>query len=429
MRRNIINISLLVILLTLCITACGEAASTSDYSNTSSKTTLVTELPDTNATNDSVEEATDTVEEVTNEKVEDTTNDAIKDVTTDVVEDTINDTVNDTINEATDDTAEAEPVVEDVVVPDFESIDAIAAIGGLKSTVEKDYKECIVYVDTDHNPYDVEYDYGDTYNAYVDACDWSLVFDADYYIETFPTLALLYNNDKDLLLEHFATVGIHEGRQGSKKFNVGSYMSNCDSDIAKAFGNNYECYYIYYLLNYDNEKSVDVAPTKNTEIQYKVILTAMQEAELKHVNEYRVAAGVAPIEYNEALAEIANYRAYINVVEGWDAHEWMHAEGKMSSLYKYLNLLDKSDYYMTSYSENNVTTESAFNERLSRDNVIPKYLSYANSQSHYEAMVNAKFVIFGTSSRYYGSLPENKHSDFKSATKYTGATFDCFCQY
>lgn len=53
----------------------------------------------------------------------------------------------------------------------------------------------------------------------LNACDWSLVFDADYYKKAFPMLAVQYHQDNALLLEHFQTVGIHEGRQGSANFN------------------------------------------------------------------------------------------------------------------------------------------------------------------------------------------------------------------
>lgn len=85
------------------------------------------------------------------------------------------------------------------------------------------------------NPYDVIYDYGKDYDAFTAACDWSLEFDADYYMSTFPTLALQYHNDKNLLLKHFQTVGIHEGRQGKESFNVGAYKGNCSSEVSKAF--------------------------------------------------------------------------------------------------------------------------------------------------------------------------------------------------
>lgn len=313
-------------------------------------------------------------------------------------------------------------------VPVLGTVEAIAAIGGLKSIVETDEHACIVYTNSKHNPYDVEYDYGQEYNAYVDECDWSLVFDADYYIKTFPTLALLYHDDKDLLLEHFATVGIHEGRQGSDNFNVGSYMANCDSNIAKTFGDNYECYYIYYMLNYNTEKSVDVKPTDETETQYKVIMTAIQAIEFEQVNKCRADVGVAPLEYSEPFSEFAAYRSYVNVVEGWNAHDWLHDNDEHNRfLYKYLDIIDEADHYMHGYGENNVTAESKSSTRA-RDKIIARYQSYIDSPEHYEAMINAKYDILGTSAWYYGPLPEKHHGGYSFGT-YSGHTFDCFAKY
>ncbi|MDE6732569.1 MAG: hypothetical protein K2J77_06810 [Oscillospiraceae bacterium] len=66
------------------------------------------------------------------------------------------------------------------------SASAIKQICGLKSKVETDIGACIVDTYSDHNPYDVAYDYGKDYDAFVGACDWSLVFDADFYAESFP---------------------------------------------------------------------------------------------------------------------------------------------------------------------------------------------------------------------------------------------------
>ena len=52
------------------------------------------------------------------------------------------------------------------------------------------------------NPYDVEWDYGELYDAYIEEADWSLVFDAEYYKQAFPMLATLYHENDELLLEH-----------------------------------------------------------------------------------------------------------------------------------------------------------------------------------------------------------------------------------
>ncbi len=155
------------------------------------------------------------------------------------------------------------------------SIAEISRLAGLQADVETKTSVCYVDVDDGENPYDVTWDYGSLYNTYVDSIDWGLLFDADYYIEAFPALALFYHQDQELLLKHFQTVGIHEGRQGSSAFNVAAYMENCDSKVKKVFGDNYECYYFYYAINYKTEKAVTTAGT-NQKKQLTVTLTNRQ---------------------------------------------------------------------------------------------------------------------------------------------------------
>ena len=181
-----------------------------------------------------------------------------------------------------------EEVKEDFKVSsDLKSVNRIC---GLTAKVETNIAACRVDTINGHNPYDVVYDFGEEYQAYVDACDWSLVFDADYYMDTFPMLALQYHYDEDLLLEHFQTVGIHEGRQGSANFNVKAYMKNGKRATFDTFGGNLEGYYFYYMLNYDSEKNVNTTTLpsgKPVASMYKFRPTALQAAELEGINEYR----------------------------------------------------------------------------------------------------------------------------------------------
>ena len=266
----------------------------------------------------------------------------------------------------------------------------IKKICGLKSDVETNIKICAVDVFDTHNPYDVVYDYGTAYNAYVDVCDWNLVFDADYYIEQFPMLATLYHNDKTLLLEHFQTVGIHEGRQGSADFNVGAYKANCDSDIRNAFDNNYEGYYFYYMLNHKTEKSVKTTSSKY-EIQYKQIMTKCQADELAGVNMYRDEVNVADIAFDSELAAFANYRAWTNAHDGWRGHKWTYE----SENYNFI--VD----YVTSRNANGMGENTSYYLNSCRPYGETSYAGYRNSTAHYEAMINAKNDLIGLSNVYY----------------------------
>lgn len=179
------------------------------------------------------------------------------------------------------------------------NIDAIARLGELRAGVEEEYythsASFVVDEENGHNPYDVEWDYGELYDAYVEEADWSLVFDGDFYMEAFPALALLYHYDEKLLLEHFQTVGIHEGRQGNKAFNVAAYQKNCKKVLRDTFGDHYECYYFYWMLNQDSQKGVTTSG-KNYPLQLGVKMTSMQAEEFKKVNKYRAEAGVNPLE-------------------------------------------------------------------------------------------------------------------------------------
>ena len=282
---------------------------------------------------------------------------------------------------------------DDVEKYDFNSIEAIFKICGLEATVEKEIANCYVDIENAENPYDVTWDYGEDYNAYVDACDWSLVFDADYYMDTFPMLAMLYNYDEDLLLVHFQTVGIHEGRQGSADFNVSAYATNADSELYDAFGRNFEGYYIYYMLNYETEKNIDTvnnAGGSATLVQYTQELTALQEAELEGINEYRAELGREPLVFDSELAAAANLRAYMNASSNMGGHDWANAN--TNDIYSWIRILGAD-----TFSENTVTMRRAVYKGDTHVN------DYANSDAHYEAMTDSRFDFTGISNTYTGS--------------------------
>ena len=272
----------------------------------------------------------------------------------------------------------------------FDSLEAIAVLGGLEATVQQDEEACIVFIFDDErnhgNPYDVTWDYGDDYNAYLDKVDWSLVFDADYYKAQFPILAIQYHNDDSLLLRHFQTVGIHEGRQGSKNFNVAAYMNNCDASLRDAFGDNYECYYLYYLLHQDTEAAIQTTGNYKSQLTQK--LTVIQASEIKWINYYRDEVNAGSVEFDSEMAAFANYRAYMDCTEGWDAHdglENMCATGKMDTFFDLA--------HMDTYCENKDTLGGS-NDRVAKTRHAA-YSDYRSSQGHYETMVDPEYGYAG----------------------------------
>ena len=282
-----------------------------------------------------------------------------------------------------------EPIeTEPVILKDGKTL---LRIGSTTAKCETDYNVCRVDVNSEHNPYDVIWDYGEEYDTYVDACDWSLVWDYEYYIKTFPMLAELYHYDKDLLLEHFQTVGVHEGRQGSADFNFYAFRMNSECPDYERV---YAAYYFDYMLNYDLYKNVNTVNIINDEIclQYDFILTATQKQELGWVNKYRNEVNVDNIYCYGELSCFANLRGYINVHDDYYAHEWFEVND-FENARKYAEILDPN---YERISENCI-------ERNWYD-LSGSYIfacDYAASKSHYEAMIDSSYLGIGISNVYY----------------------------
>ena len=291
---------------------------------------------------------------------------------------------------------------------DMASIDAIKEITtliGSWSLERLDYRKYQIEIDGNDNPYGLSWQYGpaergrdysrlnELYNNYVDACDWSLVFDVEFYKAAFPMLALQYDNNDKLLTEHFQTVGIREGRQGCESFNLAAYMENCSGEIKEAFGNDYECYYFYYMLNQDTEKNVDTANTGKTyPVWLTIELSQYQEEELKAVNKFREEVGAAPLTADPELMAFASWRAWYDTVNEMYAHDWMQEETE--TLDSYLGKMG-----LTYYGENTVKSyDAAPNQYVSMGQTAYKY---RKSEAHYEAMVRSSNLYFGCSDIYY----------------------------
>lgn len=283
-------------------------------------------------------------------------------------------------------------------------IDDIAGLGELQAGVEdayyKGWEAFEVDVENGHNPYDVEWDYGELYDAYIEEADWSLVFDADFYMESFPALAFLYHYDEELLLEHFQTVGIHEGRQGNRAFNVAAYRENCEKNLLDAFDDHYECYYFYWMLNQASQNSVTTAGGSYP-LQLGIKMTSMQANEFEKVNKYRAEVGIEPLEFDPELAAIACYRAWVDINEGYGAHDWIEENGERADALMAL-------LHMNRLGENTVDSGVNDPERSRINNSY--YINYRYSPEHYEAMVNPEYKYFGCSHTYFGNnrIPESR---------------------
>ena len=77
--------------------------------------------------------------------------------------------------------------------------------------------------------------------------DYSPVFDADYYYNTYPDLRETIGNNPSALLNHFVNVGMKEGRNGNASFNVKAYMFN-NLDLLPVYGaKDLSSYYLHYI--------------------------------------------------------------------------------------------------------------------------------------------------------------------------------------
>ncbi len=255
----------------------------------------------------------------------------------------------------------------------------------VQADVETDRSACVIDVRTAGNPYDVVWDYGYHYDDIVSYCDWSMVFDADYYMAQFPVLAYQYHYDEDLLLRHFQTVGVHEGRQGSASFNVAEYMTKCPEDVKSLFGDCYAAYYFYWMRA-ETDRDMDVSGNGQPR-QMTAVMTTMQRYELKQVNALREKLGVEPLVFDSELAAFGNFRAWVDATEDWEMHEWLHENvAEVNKIVKMFSGVDVGENTVKHYWKRPVNW----------------YELYYNSKPHRAAMTNPDNVYIGCSNAYLG---------------------------
>lgn len=91
---------------------------------------------------------------------------------------------------------------------------------------------------------DVAINYITTYNG----IDYRDVYDFIAYKSTYSDINQVYGNDDAKAIQHFATQGISEARQGSANFNVRSYQARY-YDLRRVLGDNLKAYYLHFITN------------------------------------------------------------------------------------------------------------------------------------------------------------------------------------
>ncbi|MBQ6733521.1 MAG: hypothetical protein IJR00_01145 [Lachnospiraceae bacterium] len=76
--------------------------------------------------------------------------------------------------------------------------------------------------------------------------NWQDIFDADYYLRTYPDLKAAGVTSKELLFQHFMMFGMWEQRKPNASFDLKTYMKY--ADLQAAFGDQYPLYYQHYIM-------------------------------------------------------------------------------------------------------------------------------------------------------------------------------------
>lgn len=83
--------------------------------------------------------------------------------------------------------------------------------------------------------------------------DYSSIFDAEYYYNTYPDLQVVFGKDNEKLFQHFVNHGMKEGRVGSAEFNVKAYMKNNLDLVALFKADDLTEYYAHFANAGKNE--------------------------------------------------------------------------------------------------------------------------------------------------------------------------------
>lgn len=142
-----------------------------------------------------------------------------------------------------------------------------------------------------------------------DIAKYSMVFDANYYYNTYPDVAAAYGNDAGKLLAHYINNGIAEGRNASANFNVKAYREN-NPDLDAAYGNNWASYHEHYALLGVNENRVTLPGKKANTTQTKTVQKTNATPAAGNV------IGIYATEYDAKVARATNVSVAASRING-----------------------------------------------------------------------------------------------------------------
>lgn len=256
---------------------------------------------------------------------------------------------------------------------------------------------------------------------YLDLKYGKMLFDYDFYCETYPMLALLFDYNKEALKQHFYSIGMFEGRQGSKLFNVDNYnTSDNDTDLAS--------YYITYVTS---------APTFNTpvrtdadRVQVKLYDPAFESYVLDVTPDHHAPAFEhhLPSAYVQGeLNAVASNRAYYELGDyDINAHDLME---DFAGTYL-TDHMGSNKYVRNHYGECKYTASSYVNFNALNNARVQKesdtMIAWRRCESHYNMATNARWLYVGQGHVYADYNPTASSPIKCKASKMYTMTFALF---
>lgn len=244
---------------------------------------------------------------------------------------------------------------------------------------------------------------------YIDITYGNKLFDYDYYCRKYPALAVLFDYDEDALKQHFYSVGMFEGRQAIKTFNVDNYTTDT-KDLAT--------YYIKYVTSSDSSKSYKRTSKDAMQIRlYDVGFDSyVADVALDHKSKTFVKDLATPYVQGELNALMGDRIRYqLGNIDAY-GHNCMQA-------FAYDNNTVLQIWKVTLGHGLNGTSENATTSGVANINSLPNHIDsmiyWRTCTSHYEAAINDKYVYVGQAHPFVDYNPNpGTTGDLRHTKKY-----------
>lgn len=161
-----------------------------------------------------------------------------------------------------------------------------------------------------------------TFKPVKDGVDYSLVFNANFYLNKYADLRKAFGNSEEQAFNHFLTFGMKEHRQAISNFIVDIYKDNY-VDLRNAFGEDITKYYIHYI-QFGNKEGRNAT----TPIKKELTPTSYPNYPANSGKSYKVMK--KPSGWGDSLGCFANFST---PTKGGAYYVWLNAKNKGYHLY------------------------------------------------------------------------------------------------